>query len=78
MVYPYPILTQPAPYIAEEVQKEMFGEYVARFQAGYPEWDGKPLTPEQSVTAILDVASRLTTKDSGACLTHHGDTKNWL
>ena len=48
------------------------------FQSGYPDWHGKILTPEKSVTAMLDVISKLSTKDSGAFLSHHGDTKNWL
>ena len=65
-------------YTAEEVQREIFGGYIKRFQTGYPGWDGIPQTPEQSVTAMLNVVSKLTAKDSGACLSHHGDTKSWL
>lgn len=63
---------------AEEVQKEALGPFITKFQAAYPTFDGNALTPEQSVTAQLDVISKLTAKDSGAFLTHHGDTTSWF
>lgn len=63
---------------AEEVQKEAFRPLLAKLQAAYPSFDGNALTPEQSVTAQLDVISKLTAKDSGAFLTHHGDTTSWF
>ncbi|KAK7680205.1 hypothetical protein QCA50_016714 [Cerrena zonata] len=66
------------PDLPEEVQKEIFGLYIERFQAGYPEWDGKLITPEESVTAMLNVVSKLTANDSGKSLSQHGDSKKWL
>ncbi|KAK7680194.1 hypothetical protein QCA50_016703 [Cerrena zonata] len=73
-----PGLVNTHPEIPEEVVLESLRPIITKFQTSYPEWDGKPLTPEQSVTTVLDIVSRLTTKDSGASLTHNGGTKDWL
>ncbi|KAK7679989.1 hypothetical protein QCA50_016935 [Cerrena zonata] len=63
---------------ANDVQKATYSKLIEQFQAGYPDWDGKILTPEESVTAMLETVSKLTVKDSGAFISHYGDTKNWL
>jgi hypothetical protein len=36
-----------------------------------------PLTPEQSVKMQLEVINKVTVKDSGAFISHHGN-KQWL
>ncbi|KAK7680206.1 hypothetical protein QCA50_016715 [Cerrena zonata] len=66
------------PGLPGEVQKGLSSLYVNKFRAAYPDWDGTLLTPDQSVTAMLDVVSRLTAKDTGAFLSHRGESKNWL
>ena len=43
----------------------------------YPDWDGKPLTPEQSVKHVLNVVDNADKKDTGAFLSHWGN-KRWL
>ncbi|KAH9946746.1 hypothetical protein B0H21DRAFT_742225 [Amylocystis lapponica] len=50
---------------------------VAGFKRAAPAWDGKPITPEQSVTEMLNVIGKLTIEDSGAFVSHHGN-KEWL
>ena len=58
----------------QEVSQGLF----TRFKAAYPDWEGRLLTPLESVTAVLNVVSMLSRKDSGVCLSHNGGTKNWL
>ncbi len=50
---------------------------VKTFQIGYPNWNGVPLTPEESVSAMLKIFKGLTIKDTGAFVSHKGD-KEWL
>lgn len=47
------------------------------FQVGYPNWNGVPLSPEESVNMMLSVVDNLELKDSGAFLSHKGN-KEWL
>ena len=70
--------TDHEPLLAKEVQEAAYGNLVKQLKVAYPEWSGVFLLPEESVTFMLDVVSKLTAKDSGACLSHHGDTKTWL
>ncbi|EMD33051.1 hypothetical protein CERSUDRAFT_98663 [Gelatoporia subvermispora B] len=56
---------------------EVFAQMVERFKVAAPGWDGRPLEPEQSVKMVLAVIDRLTIKDTGAFLSHHGN-KEWL
>lgn len=65
-------------YIAKEVQDEHYKNYTNLFKDAFPEWSGVPLTPEQSVTAMMTTVSKLTSADSGKFITHVGDTKTWL
>lgn len=55
----------------------MYLRLVKSMQAGYPDWNGQMSTPEEAVTAMLNTSFKLTAKDSGAFLSHYGDTK-WL
>ena len=50
---------------------------VKNFQIGYPEWDGMPITAEESVSLMLGIFKGLTIKDTGAFLSHKGN-KDWL
>lgn len=50
---------------------------VKNFQIGYPNWDGTPLTPEQSVSMMLNVVNGLTIKDTGVFVSQKGN-KEWL
>ena len=50
---------------------------VKHFQRAFPDWDGKPITPETSVRMMLDVIHRWERKDSGAFVSHYGN-KQWL
>lgn len=63
---------------AETGPTEIFRGFMDRLKVEFPGWDENTVTPEQSVTAMLDVVSRLAAKDSGACLSHNGGTENWL
>ena len=65
-------------YPADESMLEQAMGLFARFKAAFPDWEGQPLTPLQSVTAVLNVVSTLTAQDSGACLSHNGGTDNWF
>ncbi|KAK7680200.1 hypothetical protein QCA50_016709 [Cerrena zonata] len=62
----------------QEVQDELYGNYAKLFAEAYPEWSGTPLTPEQSVAAVLDTVSKLTVKDSGKFMSHNGDNETWI
>lgn len=66
------------PHLAKEEQEAAYGKIIKDFTAGYPDWSGVLMLPEESVTAMLDTISKLTPKDSGAFTTHRGDTKDWL
>jgi len=60
-------------------EEELAGilKMIESFKHAAPGWDGKPLTPEQSVSAMLKVIDGLTIKDSGAFLSQYGN-KEWL
>lgn len=63
---------------AIDAQKDTYAKITEQFKAGYPDWDGKILTPDESVTAMLYTLSRLTVEDSGAFVSHCGSTQKWL
>ena len=65
-------------YVAKEVQDEHYKHYTNLFKEAFPEWSGVPMTPEQSVTAMMKTVSKLTSADSGKFIAHTGDTKTWL
>ncbi|KAK6340001.1 hypothetical protein TWF730_001777 [Orbilia blumenaviensis] len=46
------------------------------FQKNKPSFDG-PLSPEDSVSMMLETVSKLTFKDTGRFMSHHGN-KDWL
>lgn len=50
---------------------------VKTFQIGYPDWNGLPISPEESVKMMLNVFDKLELKDSGAFVSHKGN-KEWL
>ena len=56
---------------------EQYQAMVKNFQLAYPDWDGKPITPETSVKLMLEVIHRWEVKDSGAFVSHFGN-KKWL
>ncbi|KAK7680210.1 hypothetical protein QCA50_016719 [Cerrena zonata] len=62
----------------KEVQDAVYGKLIKDFRAGCPDWNGVFMLPDESVAAMLDTISKLTSKDSGAFITHRGDTKDWL
>ncbi|KAK7680201.1 hypothetical protein QCA50_016710 [Cerrena zonata] len=62
----------------KEVQDEYYRNYAKRFVEAYPDWSGVPLTPKQSVAAMLDTVSKLTVKDSGKFISHNGENEPWL
>ena len=54
-----------------------FQETVKKLKRHSPHWDGTPLTPEQSVTAMRLVIDKVGPQDSGAFISHLG-TKQWI
>lgn len=46
------------------------------FQKSNPSFEG-PLSPEDSVSMMLETVGKLTVKDTGKFLSHHGD-KEWV
>lgn len=46
-------------------------------KAGFPEWDGRPISPETSVKMMLGVVDGLGMKDTGAFISHKGN-QEWL
>ena len=59
--------------------KELEGAvaFIGALHKVYPDWEAKPLTPTQSVTAMLKVIPSVERKDSGAFLSHLGN-KKWV
>ena len=59
--------------------KELEGAiaFIGALHKVYPDWEAKPLTPTQSVTAMLKVIPNVERKDSGAFLSHLGN-KKWV
>lgn len=47
-----------------------------KIQTRYPDFKG-PVTPEESVKAVLHVVNEATLKDTGAFISHHGN-KEWV
>ncbi|KAI0918896.1 hypothetical protein AcV5_001958 [Taiwanofungus camphoratus] len=60
-----------------EEQLQGFQQMVALFKKAAPLWDGNPISPEQSVTAMLKVIDHATIEDTGAFISHFGN-KEWL
>lgn len=65
-------------HVAHDAQIATYAKIIEQFQAAYPDWDGKVLSPEESVAAMLETVSKLTAKDSGAFISHHGNKEDWL
>lgn len=58
-------------------QLESIQPMLAKFQAYAPHWKG-PITPEESIKAMISVYENATPeKDGGAFLSHYGN-KMWL
>lgn len=49
---------------------------VKKIQLGYPDFKG-PITPKESVEAVLDVVNKATLKDTGVFISHKGN-KEWV
>ncbi|KAI0340059.1 NAD(P)-binding protein [Trametopsis cervina] len=67
--------TATKPPTPEDLQ--MFATFAKGFKKASPNWDGNPITPEESAQKVLSVVDGLTSKDNGAFLSHHGN-KEWL
>lgn len=52
---------------------EVFIKMVKGFQKVAPDWDGIPISPDQSVKMMLDVINKVTVEDSGEFLSHFGN-----
>ncbi|GJE96843.1 SDR family oxidoreductase [Phanerochaete sordida] len=52
-------------------------EFIERGKEVYPEWDGRPISPEVSVRAMLEVIGKVGREDSGAFVSHWGN-KQWV
>jgi hypothetical protein len=63
--------------IATPKQLEEFAHMVKTLQIGSPHWNGQPITPEESVSKMLNVFKGLTIKDTGAFISYKGN-KDWL
>jgi NAD(P)-dependent dehydrogenase (short-subunit alcohol dehydrogenase family) len=63
--------------VATPKQLEEFAHMVKTFQIGSPHWNGQPITPEESVSKMLNIFKGLTIKDTGAFISHKGN-KEWL
>ncbi|TFY50975.1 hypothetical protein EVJ58_g10805 [Rhodofomes roseus] len=48
-----------------------------RLEKFYPDWNGKPLEPEESVRMQLEVLEKATVEESGAFVSQHGN-KYWM
>jgi len=57
-------------------EMKAYGEMLAYFRNIDPNFEG-PITPEKSVSSMLEVINRWTVKDTGAFVSHHGN-KDWL
>ncbi|KZT43097.1 NAD(P)-binding protein [Sistotremastrum suecicum HHB10207 ss-3] len=54
-----------------------FAKMIAKFKTLAPEWDGQPITPEQSVEMVLKVIQDATLDQTGGFVSHHGN-QEWL
>ena len=51
----------------------------AAFMKVKPDWNGQPITPEESVSMIAEVVKNATIeKEGGAMVSHHGNQTDWL
>ena len=55
----------------------MFNAMMAAVRKVKSDFQG-PISPEKSVKMQLDVINNLTIKESGAFLSHYGNTTEWL
>ena len=60
-----------------EEQPPMVQEAVRKLQKYIPDFDGVPLTPDESVKLMLDVIVKTGPANSGAYLSPYGN-KKWL
>jgi len=67
--------TAQKPPTPEELEE--FKAMLASFKKAAPDWNGQPLTPEESVKLMLGVFEGITIKDSGAFISQYGN-KEWL
>jgi NAD(P)-dependent dehydrogenase (short-subunit alcohol dehydrogenase family) len=63
--------------IPEEFQK-MFATLLEGFRRAQPDWDGKPISVEDSVAQQIQVINKLGPKDSGIFISQNGSTDKWL
>ena len=54
-----------------------WGAMIDLLRATYPDWNGIPLRPRQSVDLMLGVIDKATPKESGGCVSQYGD-KRWI
>ncbi|KAI5793301.1 NAD(P)-binding protein [Geopyxis carbonaria] len=60
---------------AEQMGKVM--EMITMFKKAYPEWDGQPISPETSVSMMLEVLGKAGVERSGEFLSQYGN-QTWL
>ena len=58
-----------------EFQK-VYDGMIARFKEVYPHFE-RPFTPEESVTAVLNLVDTYTVKDTGIFVSHKGN-REWM
>ena len=59
---------------AVEKERVALTAHLSKF---YPDWNGKPLEPEESVRLQLQVLEKATVEDSGSFVSHLGN-KQWV
>lgn len=59
---------------AVQEERAAFSAHLSKF---YPDWNGKPLEPEESVRLQLQVLEKATIEDSGSFVSQYGN-KQWV
>ena len=59
---------------AVQEERVAFKAHLSKF---YPDWNGKPLEPEESVRLQLQVLEKATIEDSGSFVSQYGN-KQWV
>ncbi|ANB14094.1 hypothetical protein AWJ20_5051 [Sugiyamaella lignohabitans] len=61
-----------------EEQRKVLAGFIDQWRPSNPDWDGKPLTVEDSVQKQLKVIKSLKPYHSGYMLSQNGDTNQWF
>ncbi|KAI5480680.1 NAD P-binding protein [Pseudohyphozyma bogoriensis] len=71
------VATRPGPPPSAE-EMAFFGVMIASFQKAEPQFNGQPISPEESVKGVLNVLVNASIEDTGKLLSHYGSTTQWL